>query len=100
MTMASDFFLDSHGGDDGPLEVRLRGLQWAEAPAEVRERCWRRLNDWIAEQESEREPERPGQGESGGCDRRTFSRRSAPRRTTLAERWTPPTSDERRAAVD
>jgi hypothetical protein len=96
MTTASDFFLDTPGGDDGQLEARLRGLHWAEAPAEVRERCWRRLNDWMADQGDER----PGPGEPDHCDRHPFSRRPLPRGRTLAERWTPPSSDERRATVD
>ena len=96
MAIADDIFLEPPGGDDGPLEVRLRGLRWAEASPEVRERCWRRLNDWMGEQGDEG----PGPGEPDHCDRHPFSRRPSPRRRTLAERWTPPSGDERRATVD
>ena len=96
MAIADDIFHDWPGGDDGALEARLRGLKWAEAPADVRERCWRRLNEWMGEQGDERS----GPDDPDHCDRHPFSRRPPPRRRTLAERWAPPSGDERRALVD
>jgi hypothetical protein len=99
VTATNGFYLDWVDRDGDPLAARLRALRWAEAPAAVRERCWRRINEQLAEQETDRESQRPSPGESDQCERHPFSRRPATRRRTLAERWPPP-CDGRLAPVD
>jgi hypothetical protein len=88
MTAENDFNFDFVDSPNDPLVTRLRALRMAEAPAEVRERCWQQLQARIAEgllaevEQPEISTERLRE-----CDRFTFTVRLEPRRPTLADRW-------------
>jgi hypothetical protein len=73
--------------DGGPLAARLRALEWPEASTEVRERCWRRIRERLAELEAGN-----GSGEAtlvriDRFERHGFSRKAVSRRLTPVEGW-------------
>ena len=59
--------------DDDPLVERLRAMTWAEAPADVRERCWQEIKKRVDELERQGLLGRPHNAEVN-CDRYGFSR--------------------------
>ena len=59
--------------DDDPLVERLRTMTWAEAPADVRERCWQEIKKRVDELERQGLLGGPHNAEVN-CDRYGFSR--------------------------
>jgi hypothetical protein len=81
-------------GENDRLVDRLRGLEWAEVPTGVRERCWEQINVRLVSGEQiadGRLDSKPAQGEP--CpqphigERYAYTRRRAPMRHTLAQTW-------------
>jgi hypothetical protein len=83
--------------EDDPLVGRLRCLQWAEVPSEVRERCWERISSRIAELQA-RDQTPPAPLIDTG-ERYAFSRRQAPCRLAVAQIWSGSARGSRRPAI-
>ena len=75
------------GEDGGPLAARLRALEWPEASPEVRERCWRRIRERLAELQDEGEAGKPRLVRADRFERHGFSRKVVSRRLTPVEGW-------------
>jgi hypothetical protein len=89
--------LDWVDSEDDPLVARLRALRWAPAPDEVRERCWQRIRERVAELKAEKERPPVDPTRRDQCERNGFTRPLALRRPALAQ--TLSRSFERRTAV-
>lgn len=72
--------------DSDPLVRRLRGLQWADVPSDVRTRCWERINARMATLESNA-PAPPAAAVRNTGERYDFSRRLIPSRAAVAHGW-------------
>lgn len=81
-------------GDGGPLAERLRALEWPEASPEIRERCWRRIRERLAELEAGGENGERARLRIDTFERHGFSRKAVARRLTPVEGWV---SRDRRA---
>jgi hypothetical protein len=64
--------------DDDPLVRRLCAMEWAEVPAEVRERCWQQTSKRIDELEKQGILPTTKHDTESSCERYAFSRRAAP----------------------
>jgi hypothetical protein len=69
-----------------PLVSRLRGLQWADVPDDVRARCWERINGRVATVEA-RSPAPPAAAARDTGERYDFTRRLIPSRLAVAQGW-------------
>jgi len=69
-----------------PLVRRLRGLQWADVPDDVRARCWHRISTRMAAVE-ERAPVPPAAAARDTGERYDFSRRRVQARLAVAQGW-------------
>lgn len=72
--------------DNDPLVQRLRGLQWADVPDDVRARCWERISSRMAAME-DREPAPPAAAARNTGERYDFTRRLIPGRLAVAHGW-------------
>src|SRR5436309_2549445 len=78
--------LDWTESQEDPLVARLRALRWSPAPQEVRERCWRRIRERVAELKAEKEAERVDPTQRDQCERHGYTRPQALRRPGLGQR--------------
>jgi hypothetical protein len=79
--------------DDDPLVRRLRTLQWAQAPDEVRQRCWEEFSRRITQMtSSEQEAQDQGAQQPSAHveERYPFSRRVTEGRLAVAQAWRRP----------
>jgi hypothetical protein len=72
-------------GEDDPLVRRLRGMEWAEVPAEVRERCWQQISKRIDQLGTQGILPTMSHDHESSCERYTFSRRPVPCHSSVAQ---------------
>ena len=72
--------------DNDPLVRRLRGLQWAEVPSDVRARCWERISARVTTMEDKPAPSQRTALRNVG-ERYDFTRRLMPSRLAVAQGW-------------
>ena len=72
--------------DNDPLVSRLRGLQWADVPSDVRTRCWERISSRMSTLE-DKAPTAPAAAVRNTGERYDFTRRLKPARLAVAHGW-------------
>jgi hypothetical protein len=88
MAALNEYDPDLLYADDDPLVRRLRTLEWAEAPEEVRQRCWERFSARIAELAAEDAESNAARMQGSRVEERYgFSRRRQTTRESVAHAW-------------
>jgi hypothetical protein len=90
MAAVNDHDPDLLYADDDPLVRRLRTLQWAQAPDEVRQRCWEEFSRRITQMTAEHEPAAQDARSGSVEERYPFSRRVTEGRLAVAQAWRRP----------
>jgi hypothetical protein len=72
--------------ENDPLVRRLRALQWADVPSDVRTRCWERISNRMATLE-DKAPVPPAAAVRGDGERYEYTRRRMAPRLAVAQGW-------------
>lgn len=86
MTATGDSCPEFDSVAEDPLVRRLRGLDWAEVPADVRERCWESISSRISAVQA-REARQTVHQRAAGCGERYAFSRLAPAQISSRGGW-------------